>query len=95
MIVWLAAPLKVTVAVDEVNAVTPDQLPATFMVAAPEQVRVPTVRFVSTSIVPVETVIISEFDMLSVTFKVLAPTAMVPPVTVKAPVTLVVPAANV
>ena len=70
-------PSKVTVELEVVNAFTPLQLPAILMVAAPEQVSVPTVKFPFISKVPVEIVIVPLFVALPVTFNVCVPIARV------------------
>ena len=66
-------PSNVTVASPEVNASTPYQSPPTLMFAAPEHVSVPTSISPLTSIVPVETVMVSLFVIFSATFSVFAP----------------------
>ena len=94
MILWVV-PSKSTVELSEVKAVTPNQLPCKSILAAPVQVRVPTVKLPSTLRVPVEIVMVSELVTLSVTFRISSFIAKVPPVIVRVPITAVVPFANV
>ena len=96
VMVWSAAPSNVTVEVDGVKAVTPLQLPAILMAAAPEAVKVPAVKLPSISRVPVEMVMVPEFVALPVTFKVFEPMARVlEALLVKTPETVVVPVSKV